>query len=161
MEQIEIIEVLPQLVLGMRQKGAYRDIPAMLGELYIYSMSHQGIQNGPPVFICHEGSVEEVMVANEAGDADMEVALPVEGPVECEDGPIKTYELPGGRMVKVQHRGPYEGCGPTYTRLFAWIEEQGLDVTGPVREVYLNDPTQVKPEELLTEIYVPISHAGD
>lgn len=160
MEKIEIIEVLPQLVLGMRQKGAYRDIPAMLGELYIYGMSHQGILSGPPVFICHEGSVEQAMIANEAGDADMEVAFPVEGLVEG-DGPISTYELPGGRMVMVQHRGPYEGCGPTYTRLFAWIEEQGLDITGPVREVYQNDPTQVEPEELLTEIFVPVSRAGD
>jgi AraC family transcriptional regulator len=155
MEEIEIIEVPPQLVLGMRQKGAYRDIGAMLGELYLYGMEHQAVLTGPPIFICHEGSVEEAMVANEAGDADMEVAFPVEGTIEGE-GPIQTYELPGGRMAKVQHRGPYEGCGPTYTRLFAWIEEQGLAVTGPVREVYLNDPTMVRPEELLTEIYAPV-----
>jgi len=155
MEEIEIIEVPPQLVLGMRQKGSYRDIGAMLGELYIYGMEQKAILNGPPVFICHEGSVEEAMLANEAGDADMEVAFPVGGAVEGE-GPIQTYELPGGRMAKVQHRGPYEGCGPTYARLFIWIEEQGLAVTGPVREVYLNDPTQVKSEELLTEIYVPV-----
>jgi effector-binding domain-containing protein len=155
MEEIQIIEVLPQLVLGMRQKGAYRDIPAMLGELYIYGISHQSVLTGPPVFICHEGSVEEAMVANETGDADMEVAFPIKGSIEGE-GPISIYELPGGRMAKVLHRGPYEGCGPTYTRLFAWIEEQGLAVAGPVREVYLNDPTQVKPEELMTEIYVPI-----
>lgn len=155
MEQIEIIEVPPQLVLGMRQKGAYKDIGAMLGELYIYGMEHQAILNGPPVFICHEGSVEEAMTANEAADADMEVVFPIDAAVEG-DGPIQTYELPGGRMAKVQHQGPYEDCGPTYTRLFAWIEEHGLAVTGPVREVYLNDPTMVKPEDLLTEIYVPI-----
>lgn len=160
MEEIEIIDVLPQQVLGMRQKGFYRDIPAMLGEIYIYGLSHQAVLSGPPVFICHEGSVEEAMLANEAGDADMEVAFPVDGPVEG-DGPITTYDLPGGRMARVQHRGPYEGCGPTYTRLFAWIEEHGFTIAGPVREVYLNDPTQVKPEEVLTDIYVPVSRAGD
>ena len=100
------------------------------------------------------------MIANETGDADMEVAFPVKGSMEG-DGPISIYDLPGGRMARGAAPGPYEGCGPTYTRLFAWIEEQGLTVAGPVREVYLNDPTQVKPEEVLTEIYVPVSRAGD
>jgi effector-binding domain-containing protein len=27
---------------------------------------------------------------------------------------------------------------------------------GPIREIYLNDPREVSPEELLTEIYAPI-----
>lgn len=156
MEPIEIIEVQPCLVLGLRQKGAYSNIPAMLGELYIFGVSHQVILTGPPIFICHENSAEEAMIANEAAEADIEVAFPIDEPVES-DGPISTYELPGGRMVKGVHWGPYENCGPTYMQVFSWIEEQGLTITGPVREVYLNDPTQVMKEDLLTEIYVPIA----
>jgi effector-binding domain-containing protein len=39
---------------------------------------------------------------------------------------------------------------------FAWIETQGLRISGPIREVYPNDPRFVKPEEIITEIFVPV-----
>jgi len=44
----------------------------------------------------------------------------------------------------------------TYEKFYKWIEEQGKKITGPVREVYLNDPNEVGMEEALTEIYAPI-----
>jgi effector-binding domain-containing protein len=47
-------------------------------------------------------------------------------------------------------------CEPTYEKLFAWIEESGKRLVGPTREVYLNDPREVPPEELLTEVYTPM-----
>ena len=59
-------------------------------------------------------------------------------------------------MAKTVHRGPYEACEPTYAKLFAWIGENGKRIAGPLREVYLNDPKEVPPEEILTEIYAPI-----
>ena len=34
--------------------------------------------------------------------------------------------------------------------------EKGLTITGPTREIYLNDPMEVPPEEILTEIYAPV-----
>ena len=67
------------------------------------------------------------------------------------------YELPGGDMAVVTHKGPYEKSAVTYKRLFAWIAENHKRVTGPTREVYLNDPAKVTPEELLTEIYAPVA----
>nr|WP_239451403.1 GyrI-like domain-containing protein [Methanosarcina horonobensis] len=36
------------------------------------------------------------------------------------------------------------------------MTENGKIITGPVREVYLNDPREVQPEEILTEIYAPL-----
>jgi len=33
---------------------------------------------------------------------------------------------------------------------------RGKTIIGPIREVYLNDPTTVKKEEILNEIYAPI-----
>ena len=59
-------------------------------------------------------------------------------------------------MAKIVHRGPYEECEPTYDRLFAWIARNGMSITGPIREAYLNDPREVPQEEILTEIYVPV-----
>ena len=67
------------------------------------------------------------------------------------------YELSGGKMAEIIHRGPYEASGPVYKRLFAWLEENDKKLTGPIREAYLNDPREVAPEDILTIIYAPIS----
>jgi len=108
------------------------------------------------LYIMHEKSVEEALKADEADNADIEVCVPIAERIP-ETDEIKCYELSGGRMAKVIHKGPYEASGPVYEKLFAWILENGHEVAGPIREAYLNDPREVAPEEILTIIYVPIS----
>lgn len=155
MSEVELVEVEPQRVIGMRRRGPYSQIGEMLGELAQYAVS-SGVQlAGPPVYLSHEMSEEEAMAANEAGNADIEVTFPVIGQVEGTDK-ITVYELPGGTMAKTLHRGPYDTCTQTYRELFAWLEENGKQVTGPIREVYLNDPGEVEPKDILTEIYAPV-----
>ncbi len=155
MADIEIIEVPDQTVLGIRRTGHYRIISELLPEIAIYAME-QGIPiTGMPVFVMHEFSPEEAMKADEEGTADVEVAFPV--PEGTKPGPgMNVYTLMGGRMARTYHKGPYEECEPTYMQLFAWLEEQGLAITGPMREVYHNDPREVPPEEILTEILAPV-----
>jgi AraC family transcriptional regulator len=33
-----------------------------------------------------------------------------------EDEEIKVYEIPGGKMATIIHKGPYEECDPTYEK---------------------------------------------
>jgi hypothetical protein len=37
----------------------------------------------------------------------------------------------------------------------AAIKEKGLRISGPIREVYPNDPREVTPDEIIKEIFVP------
>jgi len=155
MSEIAIVELAPQLVLGMRKRGKYEIMATMIPQVCRFAVE-KGLQIvGHPTFICHETSVEEAERANEAGTADVEVAVPVDRKIEDASG-IRCYELPGGTMAKIVHQGPYEECTPTYERLFAWIGAEGKRIAGPIREIYLNDPREVPPEEILTEIYAPI-----
>ena len=168
MTDITLTAVPAQTVLGLRRRGRYQElIPQMIMELYVFVKDHGIEVAGMPVFVCHETSPEEVMEAMEAGTADVEVALPVAATLAAlvavpllaskEGGEIVScYELPGGMMAKAVHRGPYETSEATYNDIFAWVEKHGRTITGPIREVYLNDPAEVAPEEILTEIYVPI-----
>ncbi|KQC06142.1 MAG: transcriptional regulator, partial [Methanolinea sp. SDB] len=103
----------------------------------------------------HETSPECVKEANEKGTALVEVAWPVSGTVTG-SGDIQVYTLPGGKMVRTVHRGPYETCEPTYLALFSWIEAHKLKISGFIREIFPNDPREVKPEEIITEILVPV-----
>jgi AraC family transcriptional regulator len=58
-------------------------------------------------------------------------------------------------IAEAVHTGPYAKIGETIQRLITWIGGQGYDVAGPMLERYLNNPMQVKPEELRTEIWIP------
>jgi len=128
----------------------------MLASLFEYAISYKAIIVGHPLFLYHEKSVEEAKRADEAGNADIEVCIPIAKKVP-ENDEIKCYEISGGKMAKITHKGPYEESVPVYERLFAWLEENGCKLTGSIREAYLNDPKEVAPEEILTIIYVPIS----
>ncbi|MBN1195766.1 MAG: GyrI-like domain-containing protein [Methanomicrobiaceae archaeon] len=155
MEEITLIDVPEQTVLGLRKTGHYRLIPELIKELAMYAMGNTIPITGPPVFVMHENSPEAAMKADEEGTADVEVAFPA--PPGTKPGPgMKVYTLPGGRMARTFHKGPYEECEPAYMALFAWLREQGLSITGPMREMYHNDPREVPPEEILTEILAPV-----
>ena len=157
MSEVTIVELSPQLVLGMRKTGAYREIPVMLPRICEFAFSKNIQITGYPVFLLHETSVEKAQKADEEENADIEVAFPISEFVEITgDEEIRVYELPGGKMAKIVHKGSYEECTLSYEKLFSWITENGKRIAGPVREVYLNDPREVPPEEILTEIYAPL-----
>ncbi len=156
MHEIEVVEEPPMLVAGMRKRGQYKEIARMLPALFEYVMSRGARIAGHPMFLWHEKSVDDAFDADKAGRADIEVCVPIAARIP-ETDLIKCYELPGGVMVKMVHKGPYELSGPTYEKLFAWIEENGKKLSGPIREGYLNDPRTVEPQEILTVIYAPIS----
>ena len=155
MTEIMEIDVEPQLGLGVRRKGRYREMANIFPVIFQYAVSAGARIAGPPTFICRETCEEEAMKADAEASADLEIVVPVAEAMEGTDE-IKCYELPGGRMAKTVHQGPYEACKPTYDRLFAWIAENGKKIVGPIRETYLNDPREVAEDEILTEIYAPI-----
>ena len=161
MTEITITDVAPQTVLGMRHRGFYQEeIPRMLMELFLY-VEQEGIpMAGAPLFICHETTPEEAMRAAEEGTADIEVAIPVAAhvpPGEHAPEGATCYTLPGGTMVRAVHTGPYNTVENTYNEIFAWMAEHRNTVAGLIREAYLNDPSEVAEEELLTEILVPVA----
>ncbi len=153
--EINVVDVGPQTVMGMTRKGKYQMIPQMLAELFGHLMARRAQIAGMPTFVCHEMSADEAKRADAEGTAVVEVVVPVAGEVEGTEE-IKCYELPGGTMLKAVHKGPYEECERTYGEMFAWIGNEGRKIVGPTREIYLNDPREVPPEGILTEIHIPI-----
>ena len=155
LSEIDEIIVEPQLVLGMTKEGKYTDIAKYLPMLFHYALEKEAQFTGAPLFLCHETSKEEVEEADKKGCAKIELAIPIAHSIE-ESEDMKCYTLPGGSLAKIVHKGPYEACEPTYNQLFAWLMKNGKGIKGPLREVYLNDPKEIPPEEILTEIYAPL-----
>ncbi|WP_332450784.1 MerR family transcriptional regulator [Methanoculleus sp.] len=150
-----IKDVPAQRALTRREKGVYQEaIPRLIGELCAVvsppgGREPAGRMAGPVIFICHDEEYRET-------DADIEVAIPIVGPVSLDGTAVEVRTLPGGRFLSVLHTGPYPGVGKAYERLFAYMGEHGLAPAGPSRELYLNDPAEVPEAELLTEVQFPV-----
>ena len=75
------------------------------------------------------------------------------------EGEVGIQTIAGGRYAVFLHRGPHEGLGATYGAIFSgWLPASGARLReAPCFEVYLNrDPRRTKPENLRTEVWVPV-----
>jgi len=74
------------------------------------------------------------------------------------EGDVGVKTLEGGPHAVITHKGPYTHLGQAYDWLYgAWLPTSGREPRhAPPFEVYLNTPREVAPEELLTEIYLPL-----
>ncbi len=74
-------------------------------------------------------------------------------------GDIGVQDISGGQYAIVTHRGPYDTLEETYRQLFReWVPTSGRELSSaPCFEVYHNDPSTTRPEDLVTDIYVPLA----
>jgi effector-binding domain-containing protein len=54
------------------------------------------------------------------------------------------------------HVGPYEKLPETTKKAFAWLALQMYKPAGGVIEEYVNDPTTVPPEQIKTQLTIPV-----
>jgi effector-binding domain-containing protein len=149
---VQVMDETPQLVAATRVRTNLRqigtDIGAGFGSL-MQVLGREGIPpSGAPLIVYHD-------VIDEQTDGDIEICVPVEKNISG-DSEVYVRELEGGTMATTIHRGPYEEIAPAYDTLIGWISDSGLDIAGPPREIYLNDPQTVAPEDLVTRIEFPI-----
>lgn len=69
----------------------------------------------------------------------------------------KAVEFTPGLCVKTVLKGSYKRLPFVYADQIKWIEHNGYEVRGPLFEVYINDPTEVIEENLVTEVYCPVN----
>lgn len=71
---------------------------------------------------------------------------------------ILTRVMDSGNYAVALHKGPYNEVGKVYAALCGqWLPESGYELCdGPSLEFYLNNPRKTAPENLLTEIWVPV-----
>ncbi|WP_439627477.1 AraC family transcriptional regulator [Shinella sp.] len=74
------------------------------------------------------------------------------------EAPLVRRTLAGGEYAVLRHQGPYANMGAAYRWLYAtWLPASGRSIRDEVMfEIYLNNPREVSPSELLTEIHLPL-----
>lgn len=150
--EVRIKEVSDQPVISVRVHTSLAQISDVIGSGFGTLMGELGrlrVQPvGAPFIVYHD-------VIDEQTEGDIEICIPTTGPAETSD-PVQSIVIAGGTVASTIHHGPYDQIGPAYHTLTGWIQDHGHDMTGPPREIYLNDPQTVSPEGLLTEVVWPI-----
>jgi effector-binding domain-containing protein len=91
-------------------------------------------------------------------DWDIEVCQPIESDLPATER-IRVRELPGAEsMACVVHHGPFVTIGEAYDALMKWIGENGYQIVGPGREVYLHEANQADQNDpdTVTEVQFPV-----
>ena len=150
-QEVMIQDTAPFTYAYLECSGSYEQIPAKIG-LFMPEFFKQNLMpagNFFGMYLNSPGQVKEEELQWRLGfpiAADSAVAAPLQKG-ECKATKIAVY----------QYVGPYEKVGDAYGKIFAYIEQNGYKIAGPCIEQYLDmDPSAVKPEELRTEINIPV-----
>jgi effector-binding domain-containing protein len=148
----EIVEknVPDMRIASIRWKGRYSECGRQMGRL---AKSLYRYMAGKPFNMYYdEGFKEE--------DADIETCFPVREDKEIaapQDVAIRM--LPGGKVVSIMHKGPYDQIGRSYEKISAYLKQKNYRVTAPPREIYVKGPGMIfkgNPKNYLTEIQFPV-----
>ncbi len=152
--KVETVELHPQPMLFLSRRSTMD--PAAIGQAMGEMFAAMGLFIGekqPPV----AGPPLAIYRDHDSGGVTIDLGFPVaKAGVSLAAGEIRSGTTPGGRAIKVVHRGPYDRLRATYAELEAHFAEKGIPMPARTWEVYLNEPGTVSEADLLTEIYMPI-----
>ncbi|MBM7854727.1 DNA-binding transcriptional MerR regulator [Desulfohalotomaculum tongense] len=141
---IRIRGVAETPVRSLRKHIKAKEIAPMIRSLLEEINSLGGVHAGPPIMLFFD---EDFNPEN----MDMEAALPVL------DVNLSNKTLPAVLAATCIYVGPYDGLEDAYEAVFAWINQNGYRAEYPTREISYNDPQTTPPEQLVTEIIVPVT----
>ncbi|MEM8577997.1 MAG: AraC family transcriptional regulator [Pseudomonadota bacterium] len=157
MHIVDIRDARPRRLAALPHTGPYPEIARAFQSVYAVIGSHglfPHIREG--VAIYHD-DVTAVPEAERRSHAGVTMAHGVEVP----EG-LEAYNLPGGRLAVLTYKGPYTGLPAVYDFLYGtWLPASNEEPSAhPSYEVYLNDPTDTAPDNLVTEVCVPLQSVG-
>ncbi len=152
---VQVLQLAPIRVAMLRHFGSYDGIGAVFDQLTAWVDSH-GVpaQRTIGIYWDNPDYVPESRLRSAAC-----VELPADYQVTDLGGlPIVSERLPGGAYATTEFVGPYEDLAPVWSRFTQYIEgplRRRISQT-PAFEVYVNDPSTTPPNELITELYMPL-----
>lgn len=154
MYDVNIMKLAPMRIIGLPYEGSYREINQAFNELYQLVTTRQLFRLGTLVIAIFYDDPDVTPV--EKLRAFAAISAPVDVPAES---PLVERSTPGGDHAVLVFKGPYAGLHAAYKWLFeAWLPDSGRTMgDAPPYEIYLNDPSNTSPSELLTEIRVPLN----
>jgi AraC family transcriptional regulator len=146
-------------VLAIPHTGSYMSIGNAFEKLFGWlgmkglinsEMKSYGIYFSDPDSI-PEAELQSAACAQVTAGSDLELSYGIER---------KT--IAAGEYAVLRHKGPYADMRSAYQWLYGtWLPASGREVADqPCFEDYLNNPREVAPADLLTDIYLPLKPAS-
>jgi len=151
--QCETIDRPAQATLSIRSRANVAELPELMGQVFGAIKQYLREAGQFPI-----GAPYAAYFNMDMQDLDVESGFPVAAALPGK-GDVQPGEIPAGRAASCVHVGPYDQFEQTYAALTAFVAGQGLEATGASYEFYTNNPTEVPPEELRTQILFPLKEA--
>ncbi|ARM88652.1 AraC family transcriptional regulator protein [Rhizobium sp. CIAT894] len=154
MFDVTIREIAPTELIGVAHTGSYMEIgkafETLFGTLYARGLAKPdmrmiGVYLDDPDIVPAEQLRSIACVTGVSA-----------GPVEV---PFERRTIDGGDYAVLRHKGPYADMHKAYQWLYAeWLPKSGRQLKDSVMfEEYLNNPREVPPAELMTDIHMPLA----
>jgi AraC family transcriptional regulator len=153
---VEVRQVAAVRLAGMAHRGAYMQVGRAF-EMAYARMSAQGLAQAGmrwmAVYYDDPFAVPEAQLRSCAG-----LELPEDSSPQP---PLQVFTVGGDWCAVLRHQGPYATMRAAYQWLYGqWLVQSGYAVAdSPVFEEYLNNPRDTAPEQLLSDIYLPLASA--
>ena len=152
--EVKLYEIEPVWVMSIRTTTSLSTLADVMGaayqKIYQYLQKNQGKLRG---------STEDVFAIYHD-----EAFCPEKIDVECcfavkkllpDSEDICGREVDGGLMIGTVHKGSYDQLEQAYTAIMSWAKQNGYNLLPNMRDIYLNDPCMVEPEDLETKVVWP------
>lgn len=140
----------PFAIVCMHCNGSYEQMNKAIEGFIQEFFSQKLVPDGPLMGIYYNSpdmvSPEELKWA---------VGFPVVGNVKINE-PLKLCHFKHELVLCHLYKGPYEQMAKAYEAIEAYMKENSYQWDGPAYERWLDNPQEVKPENLRTEIIVPV-----
>jgi effector-binding domain-containing protein len=130
--------------------GPYTQMPKKLGELMAEVQKQKLEMMSGPVAIYYNAPAQV-----KPEELKWQVCLPIDANTQV-TAPLIKGEYKHAKVAEMIFKGPYETLGSAYPLLMQFIAQNGYTVCGPICETYMDDPSNVKPEDCRTLIVVPV-----
>ncbi len=151
----EVIIFRETKVISARAYGAYaKAAPEAWSQVMKFAYSNRLMKKGVRMF----GISHDDPNVTEPNNIRYDACVDIEANIAKEVN-LRKLTVSGGKYAKFLHKGAYENFQETYSFIFnEWLPENNHKLRDePCFEIYLNkDPRRTKPENLKTEIYIPI-----
>jgi AraC family transcriptional regulator len=150
----EIRHVAPLSVLFVRRTGPYDQSSGEAFGILCQFAGPRGLLGPGARFI---GVSHDSPNVTDSSKFRYDACITIDHEVKAE-GEVGQKTLAGGKYAVFLHGGPYEQFSKTYDQIFkGWLPASGEQLRDePCFEVYLNSPDKAKPEDLRTEIWLPL-----
>ncbi len=151
--QVEITDRPDLRVAAVQHVGAYNRISEAFGRLGAIA-GQAGLfgSDASMIAIFHD---DPEMTPEDKLRSDAGITVP---PTTNLPTGLTELKVPGGRYARTTHKGSYDGLGDAWARLMGeWLPKSGHRFgNGVSYELYRNTPMNAAPNELLTDLYIPL-----